>query len=320
MRPGLQRVKIRPMKARYAELRPYLDPWLDSLIAEHGLSPLTMEAYRQDMESFFLFQQELGDSATASSLDGEEEEGEFLLYLSWLRSRGNSIRTLTRRLSALRSFFEYAQTEGGLAKNPSIYLENPKLPMRLPEVLTRDEMAILLELPDPSTKTGARDRCVMELLYAAGLRVSELCDLDVESLDLQTGLARAKGKGSRERLAPIHNLMQELLLDYLRNWRPQFHPRCRKLFLNRSGLGLTRQYIWKMVKKYALLAGLRKNISPHTFRHSFATHLLEGGADLRSVQILLGHAQISATEIYTHVAEARLMTIHQKYHPRNRRP
>lgn len=308
------------MKARYSDLRHCLEPWLDSLIAQDGLSPLTVTAYKQDMESFFLFQQELAEGAQLPAFDGDEEEGEFLLYLAWLRSRGNSTRTLSRRLSALRSFFEYAQTEGELAKNPSIYLENPKLPMTLPEVLTQDEMAILLEQPDTATKTGARDRCIMELLYAAGLRVSELCQLEMESLDLQTGLARARGKGSRERLTPIHNLMQELLLDYLRSWRPQFHPRCRKLFLNRAGEGLTRQYIWKMVKKYALQAGLRKNISPHTFRHSFATHLLEGGADLRSVQLLLGHAQISATEIYTHVAESRLMAIHQKYHPRNRRP
>lgn len=307
------------MKANLASLESCLPAWLDSLVAVRGLSPLTMEAYKQDMESFFLFQHELRDNPQDMPVfyGDDHEETEFLLYLSWLRSRGNSTRTLGRRLSALRSFFEYAQSEGALEKNPSIYLENPRLPQYLPEVLSKEEMAALLMQPDENTRGGARDRCILELLYAAGLRVSELCQLTVESVDLQTGLVRAYGKGSKERIVPIHNLMQELLATYLAAWRSAFKPRCRKLFLNRSGNGLTRQYIWKMVKKYALQAGLDKEISPHTFRHSFATHLLEGGADLRSVQLLLGHAQIAATEIYTHLQTDRLAEIHKKCHPRN---
>lgn len=307
------------MKARYTDLEPYLNQWLDSLVAERGLAHQTMLAYQQDMESFFLFQQELEKNGCNLPIfeNADQDESHFMLYLAWLRSKGNSSRTLARRLSALRSFFEYAQSEGVLVNNPSIYLENPRLPIYLPETLTQEEMALLLDQPDAATRGGARDRCILELLYAAGLRVSELCQLEISNLDMQTGLVRARGKGSKERIVPIHNFMQELLLTYMAKWRSQFQPQSEKLFLNRSGRALSRQYIWKMVKKYALQCGLKKDISPHTFRHSFATHLLERGADLRSVQILLGHAQISATEIYTHIRESRLMAIHQKYHPRN---
>lgn len=158
---------------------------------------------------------------------------------------------------------------------------------------------------------------MLEMLYAAGLRVSELCNLSVADLDLQRGLVRVFGKGAKERLVPLHDMIQALLGDYLRSWRPLFSPGGNQLFVNRSGRALSRQYIWKMVKKYTLLAGIRRAVSPHTFRHSFATHLLEGGADLRAVQLLLGHADISATEIYTHVQAERLRGIHHQFHPRS---
>ena len=162
-----------------------------------------------------------------------------------------------------------------------------------------------------------RDRCLLEMLYAAGLRVSEVCNLLVSDVDMQRGLVLVSGKGAKDRLVPLHSLVLELLQQWLSVWRDDFSPQSRYLFLNRSGKGLSRQYVWKMVKKYALLAGIRRSISPHTFRHSFATHLLEGGADLRAVQLLLGHADISATEIYTHVQAERLHALHRQFHPRS---
>ena len=294
-----------------------LPMWLDFLLAQRGLSSNTVEAYGQDLESFFLYRQELAQGADPQSLRDPDEQ-EIFLYLAWLRARQNTGRTLARRLSALRAFFAFAVDEGRLKKNPAELLENPKLPQHLPEVLTRDEMEALLAKPDLRDKCGKRDRCMLELLYAAGLRVSELCTLCVPDLDLQRGLVRVFGKGSKERLVPLHDQMQQMLAQYIATCRPSFTPTGNQLFVNRSGRGLTRQYVWKMVKKYALEADIRRAISPHTFRHSFATHLLEGGADLRAVQMLLGHADISATEIYTHVQADRLRGIHHQFHPRSR--
>lgn len=300
-------------KAPCPDLADLLPQWQDSLLAQRGLSSNTAEAYRQDLESYFLFRAEL------QAEPGILSEQDIFFYLAWLRARQNTGRTLARRLSALRTFFAFAVDEGWLADNPARLLENPKLPQYLPEVLSRDEVDKLLAQPDVRQKSGQRDRCMLELLYAAGLRVSELCSLSVTDLDLQAGLIRIFGKGSRERLVPLHSSMQKMLSEYLSQWRPLFSPTAKQLFVNRSGHTLTRQYIWKSIKKYALQAGIRRSISPHTFRHTFATHLLEGGADLRTVQMLLGHADISATEIYTHVQAERLRGIHQKFHPRSQR-
>ena len=270
-------------------LAPLLPQWCDHLLAERGLAVRTVEAYRQDLENFFLFQEEL--ALSGGRLPATPDEQEIFLYLSWLRAHQNTGRTLARRLSALRAFFAFALDAGAVTKNPALLLENPKLPLHLPEVLRKD---------------------------AAGLRVSELCNLDVLDLDLQRGLVRVFGKGAKERLVPLHDAMQQMLATYLKDWRPAFSPTGGQLFVNRSGRALSRQYVWKMVKNYALQAGIRRAISPHTFRHSFATHLLEGGADLRSVQLLLGHADISATEIYTHVQAERLRALHHQFHPRSR--
>lgn len=295
-------------------LAPLLPLWQDYLLAQRGLSPQTVTSYGQDLENFFLFRQEL---AHGESPCPQPDEQEIFLYLAWLRARQNTGRTLARRLSALRAFFDFAIQENVIKNNPAQLLDNPKLPQYLPEVLSRDEMEALLARPDMRDRGGQRDRCMLELLYAAGLRVSELCDLCLPDLDLQRGLVRVFGKGAKERLVPLHDLMQSMLENYIRDWRPAFSPTGNQLFVNRSGRALTRQYIWKMVKKYALEAGIRRPVSPHTFRHSFATHLLEGGADLRAVQLLLGHADISATEIYTHVQAERLRGIHRKFHPRS---
>lgn len=290
-------------------------PWGHVLLAQQGLSRQTVIAYLQDIGSFLKFWHETTSSQGASACPGEED---VFLFLAWQRNRGLTARTQARRLSALRSFFDFAIDEGLLKDNPTKNMGNPKLPVHLPEVLSQKEMATLLEMPQMEDRGGFRDRCMLELLYASGLRVSELCGLELANLDLQQGLVRVIGKGSKERVVPLHAVAQKLLSEYIEKFRPLFKPASKKLFLNRSGNGLTRQYVWQIVKKYALKAGIRRPISPHTFRHSFATHLLEGGADLRTVQILLGHADVAATEIYTHVQAMRLRQIHHQFHPRNK--
>ena len=293
-------------------LRPVLGDWLGHLLAERRLAPLTVDAYQQDIEDFLRFCEDLTPEEPCRH--GEKET---FLYLAWLRAQDRAGRTLARRISALRGFFAYAQEHGAVQENPVRFLENPKLPATLPDVLSRDEVDAILDAPDMSSKQGFRDRCMLELFYAAGLRVSELCELKPLDIDAQRGVLRVFGKGAKERLVPLHALVLRLLDNYLSHWRPLFQPQENILFLNRAGRGMTRQYVWKMVKKYVTQAGITRSVHPHTFRHSFATHLLEGGADLRSVQLLLGHADISATELYTHVQSERLLSVHHQFHPRS---
>jgi integrase/recombinase XerD len=217
----------------------------------------------------------------------------------------------------LRSFFAWCVEEGELDANPAALVDSPKLPGLLPDVLSQTEMAAVLAAPNGPDRLAVRDRAMLELLYAAGLRVTELVTLRPNDIDMQRGVIKVFGKGSKERLVPINEPAMAKIAVYLRDARPAFKPVEDALFLNRSGKGLTRQAVFKLVCRYALQAGIRHRISPHTFRHSFATHLLEGGADLRSVQMLLGHADLAATELYTHVEEGRLRRIHRSFHPRS---
>ncbi len=294
---------------------PLMEQWLDSLLIERGLSPHTVVGYTHDLKNFLTFLEESGLAQEATRR--ELQEHELFLYMAWLRGRGHTGRTLSRHLSSLRGFFSFLLEQGSMQKNPAKLLESPKLPSLLPEFLTREEMQLLLNKPPMHDRLGQRDRCILELLYASGLRVSELCNLQLLDIDSQRRILRIFGKGSKERLVPMHEQAMQLLQAYIDEWRKLFSPKEDFVFLNRSGRGLTRQYIWKMVKKYALEAGITHSISPHTFRHSFATHLLEGGADLRTVQLLLGHSDISATEIYTHIQTRRLQEIHKRFHPRS---
>lgn len=289
-----------------------LSSWCSSLLTERGLSPKTVISYQQDLDNFFLFEQELN----IDDINKIDEQNIFL-YMSWQRSRGNTSRTIARRLSALRTFFTYAQEEIGIKNNPATLLDTPKITKYLPEVLSLSEIESILAQPNLQKKQGCRDRCILELLYAAGLRVSEVCELKITNLDLTRGIITIFGKGSKERMVPIHQLAIKILDEYLTSYRKEFKPKNNFVFVNKNGQCLTRQYIWKMIKEYTLKANIKKTVSPHTFRHSFATHLLEGGADLRTVQVLLGHSDISATEIYTHVQATRLKELHQKFHPRN---
>jgi integrase/recombinase XerD len=289
-----------------------IDAYLEHLLIEKGLAENTLTAYAADLHGLLGWLADKG-----ANLETIDEDG-LLLYLMDLRAREQTSRSLARLMSSLRGFFAWAAQEGGLEANPSIFLENPKLPQRLPDFLSRDQIEALLAQPDTTSRLGFRDRTMLELLYAAGLRVSELIAMTPLDFDAQSGFVRVFGKGAKERIVPIHALAHDTLSIYLNEFRPQFHPVEEFTFLNRSGKGLSRVAVWKMVKKYALQAGIKKNISPHTFRHTFATHLLEGGADLRTVQLLLGHADIAATEIYTHVQTTTLLRIHAEHHPRSK--
>lgn len=295
-----------------AASHPFVDSYLQHLLVTRGLAENTVAAYAQDLRDLLGFLQE-------KSMPLEEVTDQTLfLYIMHVRRKGLTNRSLARQLSSLRGFFAYCLENGSLGDNPVQYLENPKLPKTLPDVLSTDEVGAILAAPDMRSKLGFRDRTMLELLYAAGLRVTELITLRPVDFDAQTGLIRVLGKGSKERIVPVHDAAAALLADYFRDWRPAFGPQEDIVFLNRSGKGLTRQAVWKAVQRYVLQAGIRKRVSPHTFRHSFATHLLDGGADLRTVQLLLGHADIAATEIYTHVQGDRLKQVHRQFHPRSR--
>lgn len=289
----------------------WIDRYLEYLLIERGLSENSLNGYLSDLESFQSFLEERSakiEDATSQTL---------LLYLTYLRSKALKSTSLARHLSSLRGFFAFCTSRGFINEDPATLLENPKLPRKIPEFLSPEEIGRILALPKLTEKLGFRDRAMLELLYAAGMRVSELINLNIEDFDPQTGVLIIFGKGSKERLVPIHYVAQNFLNQYIKDWRPAFNPKVKNIFLNRSGKGLTRQGVWKLIKKFALEAGIKRSISPHTFRHSFATHLLDGGADLRTVQLLLGHSDINATEIYTHIQAGRLVQLHKRFHPRS---
>lgn len=330
-----------------APLNPLIDRYLEHLLVQRGLAENTVQSYGADLRAFEEFLntrsgpgnlavgsaksesdarelQEAPSSAGDSPVPGrgvalqEVDDQLLFLYVVFARRKGLSGRSLSRHLSALRGLFAFLCEEGEITEDPARFLESPKLARSLPEVLSRQEMEQLLAAPDLSCKLGFRDRTMLELLYASGLRVSELCSLRALDFDAQSNLLRVFGKGAKERIVPVHATAAAFLQDYMRQWRPLFSPKAPELFLNRSGKTLSRVGVWKLVRRYAVQAGIHAAISPHTFRHSFATHLLEGGADLRSVQMLLGHSDIAATEIYTHVQEERIAEVHRQHHPRSR--
>ena len=292
-----------------------VDQYLSVLAVEKGYSPRTIEAYAADLNDFLDFLQKKGLSKPE-----EIKSPHVLLYLADLRRRNFSSETVARRLSALRGFFRFLALEYGLTENPLALIEGPRLSRKLPLVLSSREVEALLKAPDPSTPLGLRDKAMLELLYASGLRVSELVGLKLHEINLEVGFVRVKGKGEKERLIPIGEVAREVISQYLQRARPKLvRKRLNEdhLFVNRLGRPLTRQRFWQIIKDCAVRAGLDpREITPHVLRHSFATHLLERGADLRTVQMLLGHTNLSTTQIYTHVQAETLRRIHQKYHPR----
>jgi integrase/recombinase XerD len=290
----------------------YLDLFLNYLVVERGLSRNTLEAYGRDLSRYldFLERERIDrfDAVTPSLV---------LRYLAHLKDAGLSPRSRARTLVSLRMFHKFLLAEKYTGTNPTSRVEAPKMLNALPHTLSPGEVERLLASPAGERPLELRDRAMFEILYATGLRVSELVGLKLGSLQLDVGYLTAFGKRSKERIVPIGEMAIEELRRYMTFGRPALEKEGSPfLFLNRSGRGLTRQGFWKIIKRRSLEAGIRKNITPHTLRHSFATHLLENGADLRSVQTMLGHADISTTQIYTHVTRERLRRIHEQYHPR----
>ncbi|MDP3181897.1 MAG: site-specific tyrosine recombinase XerD [Desulfobaccales bacterium] len=289
-----------------------LNQFYQHLTVERGLAPLTLEAYARDLRDFWEFLEARGrDRWAAVNLDDVRD------YLVALEARSLSARSRARRLSALRQFFRFLEREEQVAVNPLELLDSPRLPRKLPQVLGEMEVAALLATPDPTTPQGQRDGALLEVLYATGLRVSELVGLTLKQVDLRRGVVRPLGKGSKERVVPMVAQAVAKLQDYLSQGRPQLLKGRDSpyIFINHRGGRLSRQGFWKILKNYALKAGVR-GLSPHTLRHSFATHLLSRGANLRVLQLLLGHADLATTQIYTHLDAARLREVHKKAHPR----
>ena len=290
-----------------------IDEFLNFMAVEKGSSLNTLEAYSRDLRRFagYLRQEKIGSP-------GDVDPEHLVAFLGTLKKEGLSATSINRNLAAIRGLYRYLLRSGHIPENPLTKVSLAKVWMRLPDTLSLHEMEELLQKPDDTKPQGLRDKAMFELLYATGLRVSELVTLTVNSVNWQVGCLTATGKGRKERIVPIGRVAITILRRYMDESRPLLikGKKTDILFVNRRGGGHTRQALWKTVKKYALLAGLKKKVHPHTFRHSFATHLLEGGADLRAVQVMLGHADISTTQVYTHVTRERLKEIHRKYHPR----
>jgi len=288
-----------------------IDNFIDLIWLEKGLSTNTLSAYRQDLTSFNKW---LGDTKIKSV-----SKADLLDYLSFRFNEGYSSRSTARALSSLRAFYNYLTNEYNLQENPTAKIDSPKLGHSLPKVLSEEDVELLIKTPDTSSPIGLRDRAMLELLYACGLRVSELINLDLLSLNTRQGIVRVMGKGEKERLVPLGEEALSWLNKYLEEGRDLL---CKKdnrdsaLFLSKRGKSMTRQTFWYRIKEYAIQSGVDKAISPHTLRHAFATHLLNHGADLRTVQLLLGHTSLSTTQIYTEVARHRMKEIHTEHHPR----
>ncbi len=299
-----------------------IDRFLDALWMERGLSKNTLAAYRQDLTGLSLW---LSNEGPGKGLDKENSSGllaaqreNLLAYLASRVESGSKPRSTARLLSSLRRFYQHALREGWTQVDPSDRIDAPRLGRSLPKALTEDEIESLINAPDDSTTLGLRDRAMLELLYATGLRVSELIELRMLQVNLRQGVVRTLGKGNKERLVPMGETAVHWLENYLQDARPDLLKgrESEHMFLTQRGASMSRQAFWYVIKRHAQHAGIHKALSPHTLRHSFATHLLNHGADLRVVQMLLGHSDLSTTQIYTHVARERLKSLHAQHHPR----
>ena len=291
--------------------RPALREFLLHLASERGLADNTLLGYRRDLEDIQRAFEKRGLSLTTADADAFRE------YLQNQRRRGQSTKTVARRLAAIRVFLRFLATQGYDVVGILQQLERPKPERSLPKILSRAQVAQLIAAPNPKSLLFARDVAILELLYASGLRATELCELKTRDVNLQVGCVRVLGKGSKERIVPLGQAASEAITRYLAECRPKLEKKPGELlFLSRTGKPLERIGLWMLIEKYGRSSGLLKQVSPHTLRHCFASHLLGGGADLRIVQELLGHSDISTTQIYTHVDQDRLKAIHKKYHPR----
>ncbi|UXS66903.1 site-specific tyrosine recombinase XerD [Staphylococcus chromogenes] len=290
-----------------------VDEYLRFIQIEKGLSENTIAAYRRDLNHYLNYLA----SQKISNLDFIDRQ----IVQQWfgvLHDEGRSTKSIARFTSTIRSFHQFALREKYAAKDPTVLIETPKYERKLPDVLSIDEIDLLLTTPETSKNNGYRDRTMLELLYATGIRVSELINIEVEDVNLLMGFVKVFGKGNKERIIPLGETVIELLKMYIDNVRPQLLKKqvTHTLFLNMQGKPLTRQGIWKIIKQTGAKAGIQKRLTPHTLRHSFATHLLENGADLRAVQEMLGHSDISTTQLYTHVSKTQIRKMYQQYHPR----
>jgi integrase/recombinase XerD len=287
--------------------------FLDHALVNRGLAQLTVESYSSDLKDFALFLK-----SRNIVCPNEIQKEHILLFLDLLNRQGLTARTRARRLSCMKGFFKFLMEMDGITESPCEYIETPRLPRRIPHYLDQREVELLIAAADQLTPEGIRNDAMIELLYATGLRVSELVGLETYRVDFEIGCVTVMGKGSKERVVPMGLTASKKLISYYENVRPLILGRRRSesLFVTRKGHKMTRQAFWKILKKTARNTGISKEISPHTLRHSFATHLVQNDADLRSVQLMLGHSDISSTEIYTHVARTRLKELHKRTHPR----
>ena len=290
-----------------------IDRFCDQLWLEDGLSQNTLSAYRRDLAGFAAWLKEARSRELVQA-----EPADLDAYLAHRFATRAKPRTAARYTASLRRFFRFLSRESLVASDPTQFLDTPKLPRPLPKVLSETDVETLLAAPDIDTPAGLRDRAMIETLYATGLRVSELVGLKLLNLDLNAAVLRVTGKGGKDRLVPLGEEALHWLSRYLKESRPAMlnQKKCAEVFVTARGAGMTRQAFWYLLKRGALKAGIHKPLSPHTLRHAFATHLLAHGADLRAVQMLLGHADISTTQIYTHVARERLKQLHSQHHPR----
>ena len=291
----------------------HIKDFINYLAVERGLADNTVTSYALDLKQFknFCLQRQIREIKSLNRVI-------IMNYILDLKKKGRSTATIARQMAALKVFSRYLVDEGWLEQEPTENMESPGVKKKLPAVLDQEDVAKLLEQPRVGNTPGLRDKAMLELMYATGMRVSELLSLDVSHVDCEHGYVRCMGKGSKERIVPVGTMATKYLSEYLRRGRAKIKISANQkaLFLNMRGKRLTRQGFWKILKKHARAAGIIIEITPHTLRHSFATHLLENGADLRSVQEMLGHADISTTQIYTHLTDTRLRDEFKKYHPR----
>ncbi len=290
-----------------------IDRFCDQLWLEDGLADLTLAAYRRDLKAFATWLEKERSQGLDAAISGDIEA-----YLAWRFARRSQPRSAARYSSALKRFYRYLLRENLIASDPTLNLDRPKLPRALPKTLTETDVERLLDSADADTLLGLRDRAMLETLYATGLRVSELVGLKLTAVNLNDGVLRVTGKGNKDRLVPLGEESVQWLRRYMAEVRPQLLEKrlSDAVFVTARGDGMTRQAFWYLIKRRALAAGITRPLSPHTLRHAFATHLLNHGADLRVVQMLLGHSDISTTQIYTHVARERLKQLHAQHHPR----
>lgn len=289
-----------------------IDSWLDQQWLEKGLSEHSLESYRRDIRQLAIWLQ--GQHANLLQC----QRYQLLEFLADRHQQGVGARSVARQLSAVKSFYRWLKRQGRIEEDPALLIERPKTGRPLPKTLTEADVEALLAAPDVSTPLGLRDRAMLELIYATGLRVTELVTLTQSQINPRQGLVRVIGKGDKERLVPLGEEALHWLARYLREARPLLLGDNQELlFPSRRGTCMTRQTFWHRIKQMAMVAGVEKKLSPHTLRHAFATHLLNHGADLRVVQLLLGHSDLSTTQIYTHVAQQRLQDLYQKHHPRS---